>query len=51
MPVASTSASIPCQAMSVSTQLGQIAFTCTSSGASSAEKERTSPSKPAFEAL
>ena len=29
----------------------QIAFTCTSSGASSAEKERTSPSRPAFEAL
>ena len=51
MPVASTIASIPCHAMSVSTQPGQIAFTCTASGASSAEKERTSPSRPAFDAL
>ena len=51
IPVASTIASMPCQAMSVSTQPGQIAFTCTSAGASSAENERTSPSSPAFEAL
>ena len=38
MPVASTIAWMPCRAMSVSTQPGQIAFTCTFSPASSAAK-------------
>jgi hypothetical protein len=37
--------------MSVSTQPGQIAFTWTLSGASSAASERTSPRSPAFDAL
>jgi len=41
---------MPSQAIFVSTQPGQIAFTCTFSGASSAARERTSPSSPAFEA-
>jgi hypothetical protein len=36
--------------MSVSIQPGQIAFTWTLSGASSAANDRTSPSSPAFDA-
>src|SRR6516165_7566469 len=40
----------PCQAMSVSTQPGQTAFTWIRRGASSAASERTSPSSPAFDA-
>ena len=44
-------ASSPSQAMSVSTQPGQIALTWTPCGASSAANERISPRSPALEAL
>ena len=50
-PVAAAMPSRPSQAMSVSTQPGQIALTCTLSAPSSAASERTRPSRPAFEAL
>ena len=51
MPSAVAIPSMPVHAIVVSTQPGQIAFTGTSSGASSAASDRTRPSSPAFEAL